>query len=54
MSPNISVAAPPVDTAAIGAAMRDAIQHMTVVTRIGNREFLGVLREAEAVEGTVR
>jgi len=45
MSPQVSVSAPPVDTAAIGAAVASAIQSYRPIVQIGNREFHGVMRD---------
>ena len=45
MSPNISVAAPPVDAAAIGAAVASAIRSYQPVVNIGGRQFTGLMVE---------
>lgn len=47
MSPNISVAAPPVDTAAIGAAVASAIRSYQPVVNIGGHRFAGVMKEVQ-------
>ena len=48
MSPNISVAAPPVDTAAIGSAVASAMAGWRPSINIGGREFYGVMQETSA------
>lgn len=42
---NVTVMAPPVDTAAIGAAVSAAIRSHRPVVQIGGREFYGVMQE---------
>ena len=48
---SVQVAAPPVDTAAIGAAVASAIRSYQPVVQIGGREFYGAMREANAQFG---
>ena len=45
MSPQVSVSAPPVDTAAIGAAVASAIRSYQPVVQIGGRQFAGVMQD---------
>ena len=45
MVPSVSVAAPPVDTAAIGAAVATAIRSYPPVVQIGDRAFYGKMQE---------
>lgn len=54
MSPNISVSAAPVDTAAIGAAVSAAIRSYQPVVSIDGRQFLGTMREVEQQYGARR
>lgn len=45
MPPSVNVSAPPVDTAAIGAAVASAIRSYQPVVNIGGRQFYGAMQE---------